>query len=166
MLSTLHQHSWAILKSEFTSSCLMPGTLHDEFYIVFFLCWAHFSHTLKQYWSQQSHLVASCLEPSTMSSILYFFICWAHFTHTLEQYRSQNSHLVASYPEPCTMSSILYFLYVEHTSPILLSNTGSQNSHLVASCPEASTVNFIVCFLMLSTLLPYSYAIVEVKIHI
>ena len=123
VLSTLHLHSWAILKSEFTSSCLMPGTLQDEFYIVFFVCWAHFSHTLRQYRSQNSHLVASCWKPSAMSSILYF----SYIEHTspilLSNSGSQQSHLFASCLEPSTMSSTLYFSYVEHTSPILLSNT-------------------------------------------
>jgi len=136
MLSRLLPYSWAILKSEFTSSCLTPGTLNDEFYIVFFVCWAHFTYTLEQCWSQNSHLVASCPEPSTTSSILYF----SYVDHTspilLRNSGRQHSHLVALCLEPSTMSSILYFSYVEHTSPILWGNSGHQNSHLVASCPE------------------------------
>ena len=166
MLSTLLPYSWAILKSEFTSSCLMPGTLNDEFYIVFFVCWAHFTYTLEQYWSQNSHLVALCPEPSTMSSILYF----SYVEHTspilLGNSGSQNSHLVTSCPEASTMSSILYFSYVEHTSPILLGNSGSQNSHLVTSCPEASTMSSILYFSYVEHTSPTLLSNTEVKIHI
>ena len=104
----------------------------DVFYIVFFVCLAHFPKTLKHKCKSKS--ISSCFLPRTPKtySILYF----SYFEHTspklLDMVGSQKTTSSCLLLRPPKTYSILYFLYVEHTSPKVLDIVGSQKT--TSSC--------------------------------